>query len=53
MRYLDRDEVLELHRLIVAQSGGGEGLRDSGALDSAVAQPRMAFGGQDLLPDGR
>jgi death-on-curing protein len=50
MRYLSLDEVLELHRLTLAQSGGMPGLRDSGALESALAQPRMTFGGADLYP---
>ena len=50
MRYLTLAEVLELHRLVRQQSGGAEGIRDQGALDSAVAQPRMAFGGEDLYP---
>ena len=49
-RTLTVAEVLELHRLVVAQSGGGTGLRDPGALDSAVAQPRMTFGGAELYP---
>jgi death-on-curing protein len=49
-RYLTLDEVLELHRLVVAQSGGSTGIRDRGGLDSAAAQPRMAFGGQELYP---
>ncbi len=30
--------------------GGAAGLRDKGALDSALAQPSMSFGGQDLYP---
>lgn len=51
MRYLTLDEVLELHRLVVARSGGAPGVRDRNALDSAVAQPRMTFGGEDLYPD--
>jgi death on curing protein len=50
MRYLTTDEVLELHRLVISQSGGGSGVRDPNALDSAVAQPRMTFGGTDLYP---
>ena len=50
MRYLTVDEVLELHRLILAQSGGKSGVRDMNAVDSAIAQPAMAFGGQDLYP---
>ena len=32
------------------QSGGASGLRDLGGLESAIAQPRMTFGGQDLYP---
>ena len=51
MRFLTVEEVLELHRRVVEQSGGARGLRDRGALESAVAQPRMAFGGEDLYPD--
>jgi len=48
MRYLTLAEVLELHRLIVEQSGVGVGLRDLGGLESALAQPQMTFGTEDL-----
>ena len=48
MRYLSIEEVLELHRLVITQSGGGSGVRDPIALDSALAQPRMTFGGVNL-----
>src|SRR5438270_323696 len=50
MRYLDVDEVLDLHRLVLERSGGAPGLRDRGALESSIAQPQMAFGGEDLYP---
>lgn len=50
MRYLTVYEVLEIHRLVLAQSGGRQGVRDFNAVDSAVAQPAMTFGGQDLYP---
>jgi death-on-curing protein len=50
IRYLTLAEVLELHRLVVEQTGGAAGLRDLGALEAAVAQPRQSFGGQDLYP---
>lgn len=50
MRYLTLPEVLELHRRLLAQSGGADGLRDLGALESAVAQPRMTFEAADLYP---
>lgn len=51
MRYLSLGEVLELHRRIIGETGGSPELRDLAALESAVAQPRMTFGGIDLYPD--
>jgi death on curing protein len=51
VRYLSLAEVLELHRRITASSGGAASLRDLGALESAVAQPRGSFAGEDLYPD--
>ncbi len=51
MRYLSLAEVLVLHRLVLDQSGGATGLRDLGALESAVGQPRQSFGGVDLYTD--
>ncbi len=48
MRYLTLAEVLELHRRVIEQSGGADGVRDLGGVESAVAQPQMAFGGDDL-----
>ena len=48
MRYLTLGEVLALHRQVIEFSGGSLGLRDLGALESAVAQPRATFGGADL-----
>ena len=50
MRYLAVSEVLEIYRRVIQQSGGSSGIRDIGALESAVAQPRMTFGGQELYP---
>ncbi len=48
MRYLTRSKVLELYRRIIEQSGGTMGVRDLGLLNSALAQPRMTFGGTEL-----
>jgi death-on-curing protein len=50
MRYLTLGEVVALHRAIVASSGGGDGIRDLGALESALAQPKATFGSEDLYP---
>jgi death on curing protein len=50
MRFLTLIEVLELHRRVIEQSGGAFGIRDIGLLESAIAQPQMTFGGEDLYP---
>ena len=50
MRYLTVGEVLEIYSQVMRQSGGGVGIRDIGALESAVAQPRMTFDGEELYP---
>jgi len=51
MRYLLIAEILDLHERLLADSGGASGVRDLGALESAVGQPHATFGGQDLYPD--
>ena len=51
MRYLTLTEVLALHQRVISQSGGADGVRELGGVESAVAQPQMAFGGKDLYPD--
>lgn len=50
MQYLIVKEVLEIYRRVMEQSGGEVGIRDMGALESAVAQPRMTFSGEELYP---
>ncbi|MBA3711031.1 MAG: type II toxin-antitoxin system death-on-curing family toxin [Pyrinomonadaceae bacterium] len=49
-RYLKIKEALELHRRVIKQSRGAAGVRDLGALESALVQPRMTFGGEELYP---
>ena len=50
MRYLTLAEVLDLHRRVIRQSGGGDGIRELGGILSALAQPEMTFSGSDLYP---
>ena len=50
MRYLTLNEVLMLHGQVMAQSGGAVGVLNLAALESALAQPRLTFGGDDLYP---
>ena len=50
MVFLDVADVILLHDDLISDSGGSRGLRDAGALKSAVAQPGMTFGGAELYP---
>ena len=50
MKVLSERQILMLHSLLVAQSGGMDGLRDEGLLESAVNTPLQTFGGQGLYP---
>jgi death-on-curing protein len=50
MRYLTLNEVLEIYSHVMQQSGGTIGIRNIGSLESALAQPRMTFGGEELYP---
>ncbi len=50
MRYLKLSEILYLHRIIIEKSGGIEGIRNLGGLESAIALPKQSFGGTDFYP---
>lgn len=50
MIYLTVEEVIRLQELVIQRSGGLSGIKDRGLIESAVAQPRMTFGGADLYP---
>jgi death-on-curing protein len=50
VRYLTLNEILRLHEMIIAESSGALNVLSLSALQSAVAQPQMTFGGQDLYP---
>ncbi|MCC6298038.1 MAG: type II toxin-antitoxin system death-on-curing family toxin [Anaerolineales bacterium] len=50
MRYLTVSEVIELYRQTIQASGGTVGILSIESLESAVAQPRATFGGEELYP---
>jgi death-on-curing protein len=50
MDYLELDDVLAIHAEMIRLFGGSAGILDIGKVESAVAQPRMTFGGQELYP---
>ena len=50
MKVLSKRQILMLYSMLVAQSGGADGLRDEGLLESAINTPLQTFGGQELYP---
>lgn len=50
MIILSKEQVLMLHEQLIAATGGINGVRDEGLLDSALANPFQSFGGEELYP---
>ncbi len=50
MKRLNVEQVKWLHGEVIKVSGGGDGVRDEGILESAVESPFQSFGGQELYP---
>lgn len=48
MRFLSVNDVIRLHKQVIARSGGSLGILSQAALESAVAQPQQSFAGLDL-----
>lgn len=48
--WVGKEVTLAIHRRLLAEHGGGEGIRDEGLLESALARPvnRMAYGNPTL-----
>jgi len=49
-RFLSLTEVLDLYDRVLHVGGGASAIRDLGALESALAQPRSSFDERDLYP---
>jgi death-on-curing protein len=50
MKVLSKRQILMLHAALISESGGLDGIRSEGLLDSAINTPFQTFGGQDLYP---
>ena len=45
MKKLTQEHILLLHQILVKYSGGADGIRDVGLLESAIQAPYAEFGG--------
>ena len=50
MNMLTKQQILLLHTQLIRQSGGTDGVRDEGMLDSAISQPLQTFDNMELYP---
>ncbi|MDR0849347.1 MAG: type II toxin-antitoxin system death-on-curing family toxin [Propionibacteriaceae bacterium] len=47
---MNKRQVLLLHAQLLAETGGADGVRDEGLLESALDSPYSGFGGQEFYP---
>jgi len=47
---LTTKQVISLHSSLIEATGGTDGVRDMGLLESALEAPFQTFGGKDLYP---
>lgn len=50
MKILSKRQILMLHTALISQTGGLDGIRDEGLLESALNAPFQTFAEQDLYP---
>jgi death-on-curing protein len=48
MNYINLEQLLQLHVMVINQSGGSDGLRDLGRLESALASQEQVVFGDEL-----
>ncbi|MBH8571960.1 type II toxin-antitoxin system death-on-curing family toxin [Nostocaceae cyanobacterium CENA369] len=49
-KFIEKQDVLSIHKKQINLYGGSLGIRDEGLLESAISQPKATFGGQLLHP---
>ena len=48
MKRLTKTQILKMHSLLIQETGGSDGIRDEGLLDSALNLPFQSFDGEDI-----
>ncbi len=47
---LTEQQVLSVHKMMIKATGGSDGVRDTGLLQSALNAPFQTFGGKEVYP---
>jgi death on curing protein len=50
MKWVTTESVIEIHKIVIASTGGSPGIRSLGALESSLFSPLATFDGKDLYP---
>ena len=50
---LSKEQVILLHKRLIETTGGSDGIRDAGMLDSALSNPFQSFGNEELYPSAQ
>ncbi len=50
MMIISKEQIIDLHKQLIEETGGSHGLRDVGLLDSAYNAPFQRFDNQELFP---
>lgn len=50
MKYLTKEQVIYLHKQLIQEFGGMEGIRNEGLLESAIASPFQTFSLKKFYP---
>ena len=50
MIVISKEQIIDLHKQLIEETGGSHGLRDEGLLDSAYNAPFQKFDNQELFP---
>lgn len=48
MKRLTKFQVIQIHSMLIQETGGIDGIRDDGLLDSALNSPFQSFDGEDI-----
>lgn len=46
MKRLSKEQVIKIHNMLISQTGGSDGIRDEGLLESALNAPFETFDGE-------
>lgn len=47
---LSKEQIIMMHSQLIEQTGGIDGIRDEGLLESAISAPFQSYGDEELYP---